>query len=860
MKKGFSAICAMLDDKPSALELLKPLAKLAVKWLIASKVGMVADGTELLTKIGDFMIVSDAVDLLEETLHPLKEWPWHRKEDTKSGYKTARLANNLLVFAAYFDTIQSENRWLWNALELDEAEKAWLVNKAGHNAYATAAFSSGNQIMHLKTEQEAALLAFYVQLNAALYAFSKGLVDTEKCRADWDQYPIQAVNVYKADLHRLYAKYDLFRQWADRILWEDMAQDLADVKTVLRRMDKERVSGHALDSKDRLLCENTLCLPLSTALLDEDFLGRDQELAQLWEVFNRHKRIAVLTGLGGMGKTELAIRFGQAYAEAKCGNVYFASYIKDFRHTVTVSVASGIAGLLDQTLSEDQVYAVAVNELSKSGRNDLLILDNAEFENETFDELKRNLSTLKMRILVTTRADVTGSIRVGALKHEYLYGIFYKYGVGIPEDEMDSLIAEVEGHTLTIDLIARTMRGGHGVTTEQMMNALKAHTLPRERFRKISSSYPGSEKQARIYEHLCAIFRVADLSEHEQNVLRCAVLLPKAGLDEKMFAEAFTAEGVDAINQLLDHGWLTNKGHSVCIHPVLRMVCHEVLKPDKNACWPFLAALWNRYDKNSYHQHTIRCLAEIYGNAVRVLPEKCVSWTGLASWFYDQLGEYELGLKYNQQALSWLVDVVPHDDMYLALAYSNVGIHYGKLGNREKALEYELLALSIQEKRLSNDSPELASAYSNVAITYGELGDYRNALRYQRKALLLRKKVLSGDNLDLSTTYNHIGCLCLYLSEYEKSLKYLNKALLIRIKVLGERHPYIAESYHNIAMTYVKKHEYRTALAFERKSLEIAEDLMPHEHQFVQEPPKAIYRLEKLIAKETERRGCPEKL
>ena len=851
-QNGFATICAMLDDKPHALEAVKPWVKLVVKWLVASKLGAFAVGAELLTKVGDFMTVSDALDLLDEILTPLKEWPWKRKEDAKFGYETARLANDLLVFVAYFDTVQSKHPWLWDVLDLDEDTKEWLVKKASDNTPDVGPFPSGAQIFQLKKEQETALVAFYCQLNTALRELSMGLVDAEKQRADWDQYPLLAVETYRENLQKLHAHYDSFRQWTDRTLLEDMAQDLAVVKTALQRMEEQYTSSQTVEPKVNTLPDNNLYLPLSTALLDNDFLGRNQELEQLWDVYNSGKRIAVLEGLGGMGKTELAIRFGQAYEAGKHGKVYLVSYRKDFRHTVTESIASGILGLLDQKLPEDKIYAIVMNELSKCNTNDLLILDNAEFENDTFDQLKRNLSMLKLRILITTRADVPGALQVGMLQREHLHGLFHKYGVEIAEAEIGSLIDAVEGHTLTIDLMARTMRGRRRVTAEQMLNALKEHTLPREQFRKIASSYPGSEKQAQIYEHLSAVFRVADLSEVEQNVLRCAVLLPRDGLDEQVFTNVLPVESVDTLDHLLDCGWLTIKGGLIFIHPVICMVCRETLKPDKNACWPFLSGIWNQYDRNSYHQHTIRRLAELFSNAVNVLPEKCISWTDLASWFYHELGEYELGLEYALKTLNYLKGIIPHDDIYLAIPYRNIGISYGKVGNRQKALEYKLLALSIQEKRLSCADPRLASTYSNIALTYGELHDYINALMYQRKALQIQKKVLSDYDLNLAITYNNIGCLCMFLGEYEKSLKFLNKALRIRIKVLGERHPYVVESYHNIAMTYVKKCEYRTALEFERRSLEIAESIMPAGHPFVQHPPKAIYRLEKLIARETE--------
>ena len=65
-----------------------------------------------------------------------------------------------------------------------------------------------------------------------------------------------------------------------------------------------------------------LNLPLQSGMAAKNFVGREKELRELAQRFEQDQ-IVVLSGLGGMGKTELAVRFGREYEESGRGWAYF---------------------------------------------------------------------------------------------------------------------------------------------------------------------------------------------------------------------------------------------------------------------------------------------------------------------------------------------------------------------------------------------------------------------------------------------------------------------------------------------------------------------------------------------------------
>ena len=111
-------------------------------------------------------------------------------------------------------------------------------------------------------------------------------------------------------------------------------------------------------------------------------MGRGEELAQIDRRF-QSERVLFLTGLGGMGKTELAVRYARDYVQAKGQQAYMVLFSGDFRQTMLNNVAPMISGLDSGNLSEQELYQKTLEALNSSGKDALLILDNADQANLT---------------------------------------------------------------------------------------------------------------------------------------------------------------------------------------------------------------------------------------------------------------------------------------------------------------------------------------------------------------------------------------------------------------------------------------------------------------------------------------------
>lgn len=570
-----------------------------------------------------------------------------------------------------------------------------------------------------------------------------------------------------------------------------------------------------------------LHLPLPMGLGVESFVSREKELAAIADQF-QYRKVVYLIGYGGIGKTELAIQFGSRYTE---GAVYFVRFHDNLTDTVTLGVAAGIDGMRDKTHAE--AYREAMDRLARCQEQDLLIIDDVNVDPSSFekDPVWQELMQLPMRFLITTRYSVTGAIEVCSLTNESLYRLFVNQGLELTINQMDDLIGAVNWHTLTVDLIARTMKSNPWLTGEHLLNILKMSKLPLGDIQQSSMAYSHEEEAAQIQAYLRVLYNVTKLSDSEKNLLRNMVLLPENGVDTKTLGVILDKKDMEALAQLINRGLLSFVKNTdlVTIHPHVRTTLWRELKPDDDSCKQFLDAVWKQYDPGQFYSNRILQYSELYSEAADRLPDVMGIWSFRAAVLCNMVGQAHKTLHYELQAASRQEQSIPAS-AELATTYSNLGLTYGDMGNHQNALEYQMKALAIREAILSPDDPALANSYNNIGHTYGNLGDHDTALQYILRAINICERVFPDDHPDLALSYYNAGMTYSELGDYCKGLEYQKKALEIREKIFPQNHPELALSYISIGTTYGYLGEHNMALGCKLKALQIYKQILPEDH------------------------------
>ena len=451
---------------------------------------------------------------------------------------------------------------------------------------------------------------------------------------------------------------------------------------------------------------------------------------------------------------------------------------------------------------------------------------------------------------------------------------------------MDALIQAVDGHTLTIDLMARTMTGTwKKVTTDMLLTALQEKDLPNKDYRRVPTDYNRTNRQERIYEHLRTVFNVAGVPESARSVLCYATLLPQDGMDAETFGMALQEDEQQALDDLINHGWLAVKNDTLTIHPVVRLVCREELKPSDEKCTDFLDCLWNNCQIDEHYIRSLSQLASIFTSAADNLTDHSGAWAHRAGDVWDELsrankqltaheklemqykslayrsaafekesqtlpmvltdtatafstfgasycymGNYQKALEYEKKALAIKEQILPPDHPDIAVSYNILGVALSSLWRLSEALEYQKLALHIRKKSLPDDDPLLAQSYNNLCLIYGYMHDYHKALEYQLLCLSIAEKTLPEENVIFAIIYNNLGAIYSGLSQYSKSIMYQEKSLDIYTKQNFLDFSAAAICNGNIAANYIKMEEWEQALKYLREAIRIAEQIMLPDH------------------------------
>lgn len=563
-------------------------------------------------------------------------------------------------------------------------------------------------------------------------------------------------------------------------------------------------------------------LPVLSALDDNSFWGRDAELTEIARRFEQNEKLLILSGLGGMGKTELAVRFALTRWS---GESYFVYFTKNWKHTVLENIAPRIRGLKRDTTEKDRIYRDAMTKLKNRGADELLIIDNVDQEESSLTQLKRELSELNLRILITTRTDTERKIPVARLHLTELYRLFDFHNSVATLNEQTALIDAVDGHTLTVDLMARALRPGRrAATAEKLLHNLSDGTI-----RRVETAYPGAPAQARIIEHLKIVFRVMELDEAERKLLLYATLLPTSGMNDTLFLSPIDADMENALDHLIDNGWLNWNDSLLAIHPVIRKVCIEELNPTGENCGIFLNGLIAKYDAKVHQKDFCRQIAEVLTYASVCLDDIQSSWALTASQYWRNIGNFELAHTCSLRAME-KIEQDSHGGAVLAQIYSHVGRSYGDMGDNSNALKYEKRSLAIREQILPPDHLDLATSYNNIGITYSKLGNHHKALKYERKALEIRKNFFTAPHLSLAISYDNVGCSYGELGDHQTALEYQKKALeFLQIIYLSD-HINLAPSFNNVGCTYGELGDHQTALEYHLKALALQEKGLPPNH------------------------------
>jgi tetratricopeptide (TPR) repeat protein len=173
---------------------------------------------------------------------------------------------------------------------------------------------------------------------------------------------------------------------------------------------------------------------------------------------------------------------------------------------------------------------------------------------------------------------------------------------------------------------------------------------------------------------------------------------------------------------------------------------------------------------------------------------------------------------------------IPAGDDLEALLATGMGGLERLLGNPRGALGYHQRALELRRQRHGDGHADTALSLRNVAVAYRELGDYKQALELSEQSLAMSLAVYGPRHRAIASVLNEVGLTHADLGDYRKALDFQSRALQLNQELLGAFHPDLAPLLSNLGGTYGELGDDQIALTLQRQALEIVQKAFGDEH------------------------------
>jgi tetratricopeptide (TPR) repeat protein len=198
--------------------------------------------------------------------------------------------------------------------------------------------------------------------------------------------------------------------------------------------------------------------------------------------------------------------------------------------------------------------------------------------------------------------------------------------------------------------------------------------------------------------------------------------------------------------------------------------------------------------------------------------------------FHSSQGQHGQALALRQSALEISEAALGPDHAETAAALANLAVTYWRLGRHAEALPLQQRALQITETALGPDHHSTAIRLGNLAATYGELGQADKALPLQQRALQITEAALGPHHPDTALRLGNLAVTYSELGQADKALPLHQRALQITEAALGPDHPRTAIRLGNLAATYRELGQADKALPLHQRALQITEAARGPDH------------------------------
>ena len=228
---------------------------------------------------------------------------------------------------------------------------------------------------------------------------------------------------------------------------------------------------------------------------------------------------------------------------------------------------------------------------------------------------------------------------------------------------------------------------------------------------------------------------------------------------------------------------------------------------DQDTSQLVLAGVRSGWALNELHlsRQAIRVLSITQELALRALgpdhPSTLASQTNLA-YAYHAVGDLTRAIELHEATLDGCKQAFGPDHPHTLASRNNLAGAYGSLGDLGLAIELHEANLRDRERVLGANHPSTLTSRNNLASAYGELGDLAREIELHEKNLAASTQVLGPDHPDTMASRNNLASAYHSAGDLNRATELHKTNLGDRERVLGPGHPDTLSSKNNLAYAY----------------------------------------------------------
>ena len=592
------------------------------------------------------------------------------------------------------------------------------------------------------------------------------------------------------------------------------------------------------------------------------FVGRAESLQFVNQQLKDKGQLAItaVKGMGGIGKTELAIQYSYFYLLAKSyeGGICWLKAREENIGLQVIRFARSYLGIEppdDLDLESQVEYCWSRWQSVKEGDVLVVIDDMTDYE-EVEPYLPPQPSNFK--ILITTRLNIEDfpSISLEVLADADAIELLRQW---VGKDKIDQQIEDVKelckqlgNLPLALNLVGRYVQK-RKITIRELLKRLEEKGLSDEAFvinKKKDPTLKASTK--RIKRGVAAALELSwdELSneaKHLSCVLSIFALAPIQWELIKELEKDIELEDLESDRIELEELHLVRSPseETYQLHQLVREYFQDKLEKltNKDILKRNYVEIMVNWSRKMPQRPTVKDIdvftriiphvmetANNLTNFLKTDNEEIFGIFTMLAWFYQGQGLYELALPWKKTCLSETKQRLGEEHPLVATSLNNLAELYYSQGKYEDAEPLFIDALQMTKTLLGEQHPDTATSLNNLALLYKSQGKYKEAEPLYLDALQIYKTQFGEQHLSVATSINNLALLYYNQGRYEEAETLYLDALQIYKTQFGEQHLYVADSLNNLAGLYESQGKYEEAEPLYISALDMRKILLGEQH------------------------------